>query len=72
MYLHATFLERVTNSACRLTILWLLNCICLSFSMVWGLDVDLIVSLSSSVVCLCWGFTAQSTQWGHVERGQFT
>ena len=25
-------------------------------------------------VCLfvCWGFTAQSTQWGHVEHGQFT
>ena len=23
-------------------------------------------------VCLCWGFTAQSTQWGHAERGQFT
>ena len=23
-------------------------------------------------ICLCWGFTAQSTQWGHVERGQFT
>ena len=23
-------------------------------------------------VCLCWGFTAQSTQCGHVERGQFT
>ena len=22
-------------------------------------------------VCF-WGFTAQSTQWGHVERGQFT
>ena len=21
---------------------------------------------------LCWGFMAQSTQWGHVERGQFT
>ena len=21
---------------------------------------------------LCWGFRAQSTQWGHVERGQFT
>ena len=21
---------------------------------------------------LCWGFTAQSTQWGHVERGHFT
>ena len=25
-----------------------------------------------TAVCLCWGFTAQSTQWGHVERGQFT
>ena len=24
------------------------------------------------LVCLCWGFTARSTQWGHVERGQFT
>ena len=24
------------------------------------------------IVCLCWGFTAQSAQWGHVERGQFT
>ena len=23
-------------------------------------------------VSLCWGFTAQSTQWGHVEHGQFT
>ena len=23
-------------------------------------------------LCLCWGFTAQSTQQGHVERGQFT
>ena len=23
-------------------------------------------------ICLCWGFMAQSTQWGHVERGQFT
>ena len=23
-------------------------------------------------VCLCWGFTAQSTQWGHVEHCQFT
>ena len=27
---------------------------------------------NSVFVCLCWGFTAQSTQWGHVERGQFT
>ena len=23
-------------------------------------------------ICLCWGFTAQSTRQGHVERGQFT
>ena len=23
-------------------------------------------------VCLCWVFTAQSAQWGHVERSQFT
>ena len=35
------------------------------------------VGVSNSYVgdnkfCLCWGFTAQSTQWGHVERGQFT
>ena len=26
----------------------------------------------NSETCLCWGFTAQSTLWGHVERGQFT
>ena len=25
-----------------------------------------------TILCLCWGFTVQSTQWGHVERGQFT
>ena len=24
------------------------------------------------VNCLCWGFMAQSTQWGHVKCGQFT
>ena len=23
-------------------------------------------------IYLCWGFTAHSTQGGHVERGQFT
>ena len=28
--------------------------------------------LANVNACLCWGFTAQSTQWGHVERGQFT
>ena len=26
----------------------------------------------SGEFCLCWGFTAQSTEWGHVERSQFT
>ena len=26
----------------------------------------------SVFVCLYWDFTAQSIQWGHVERGQFT
>ena len=26
----------------------------------------------SLILCLRWGFTAQSTQWGHVECGQFT
>ena len=24
------------------------------------------------IFVLCWDFTAQSTQWGHVERDQFT
>ena len=24
------------------------------------------------LVCLCWGFMAQSTQWDHVEHNQFT
>ena len=28
--------------------------------------------LKHVLICLCWGFTAQSTQLGHVERGQFT
>ena len=31
-----------------------------------------IVFSDPAYFCLCWGFTAQSTQWGHVERGQFT
>ena len=26
----------------------------------------------SGVFCLCCGFTAQATQWSHVEHGQFT
>ena len=38
-----------------------------------GPVVQSIVSLMSLlVVNLYWGFTAQSTQWGHVERVQFT
>ena len=41
------FLEKkkIANSACHLFILWLLNCICLSFPLCWGLNVDLIVSV---------------------------
>ena len=35
-------------------------------------DVTQSNSQETANVCLCWGFTAQSTQWGHVERGQFT
>ena len=30
------------------------------------------IGQESRFVCLSLGFTAQSTQWGHVERGQFT
>ena len=30
------------------------------------------LSVIGEFVCMCWGFMAQSTQWGHVERGQFT
>ena len=33
---------------------------------------DIDFSLSRAPVCLCWGFTAQSTQWGHVKCSQFT
>ena len=28
--------------------------------------------VGSSWICLCWGFTAQLTQWVNIERGQFT
>ena len=28
--------------------------------------------LTAKLFCLCWGFTSQSTQWGHVECGKFT
>ena len=41
----APFRERVANHACNLFILRLLYCICLSFTLVLGLDVDLIVSV---------------------------
>ena len=34
--------------------------------------VALVEDKEEEEVCLCWGFTVQSTQWGHVERGQFT
>ena len=41
----AICLERVANSDCHLLILWLFKCICLSYLLVLGLDVDLIVSV---------------------------
>ena len=36
------------------------------------LDLQFAYNLYTKDIVLCWGFTAQSTQWGHVERGQFT
>ena len=33
---------------------------------------NLFYNIQRFCLCLCWGFTAQSTQWDHVERGQFT
>ena len=41
------------------TIVFLISSQCVTFTGLCGF------------VCLCWGFTAQSTQWGHVKRGQF-
>ena len=38
----------------------------------YGDNVEKLFFFSKCSVCLCWGFTAQSTQWGHVQRGQFT
>ena len=39
-------------------------------------DEDILVFyVPFNIICLfylCWGFTAHSTQRGHVERGQFT
>ena len=37
-----------------------------------AMEVTSILKNLRSEICLCWGFMAQSTQWGHVERGQFT
>ena len=44
---------------------------CFRSSLIWVHTVCLYAKISL-FVCVCWGFTAQSTQWGHVERGQFT
>ena len=38
----------------------------------WSNQMLVKVTVNKTWICLCWGFTAQSTQWGHVERGQFT
>ena len=46
--------ERDANSACHLFILWLLNCICLSFVLVLGaFEVDLIASVPEFTYLLC-------------------
>ena len=37
--------KRVTISGCHLFTLWLLYCVCLSFPLVLGLDVDRILSV---------------------------
>ena len=34
--------------------------------------VIIIIIIIIIIISLCWGFTAQSTRWGHVERCQFT
>ena len=55
----AVCLEKELLTACHLFILWLLNCICLSFPFgVFGLDVDLIVSVPEFTYLLC--FTPDS------------
>ena len=36
----------------------------------WGDKAN--IYLDTPLICLCWGFTAQSTPWGLAERGQFT
>ena len=38
----------------------------------YKINLDLALFSKTLFVCLCWGFTAQSTQLGHVERDQFT
>ena len=55
-------------------ILWIYTIIhSSSSSLDTGIKMNLFkVCPSKQFVCLCWGFTAQSTQWGLVERGQFT
>ena len=54
------------------TLIWLCNCACKSESSVGKIQKVHFYKLFLTLFCLCWGFMAQSTQWGHVERGQFT
>ena len=44
---------------------------CRFIKMLAGSLVPSLIFWSSNVISLCWFFTAQSTNWGHVERGQF-
>ena len=47
------FGKKVASSACHLFILWLLNCIVLSLSLMMGLDVDLTVPVPEFTYSLC-------------------
>ena len=42
-----------------------------TFSNIWE-NTQVLSYWSEDFVDLCWGFTALSTQWGHVECGKFT
>ena len=68
------YISEISISLCAHTKLkWTgYNNYCLFFNHFLHLNPSLAKHNMHRLVCLCWGFTAQSTQWGHVEHGQFT
>ena len=48
------------------------TCSCFPFMLLFYYYYYYVWSFFVLYVCLCWGFTAQSTQWCHVERSHFT